>query len=324
MLLSRLAEGTFWFARHLERAEDLSRAILVCEQLRLDMPGDEPAGWQRLASVAGIDPEAAAVADPGALVGRVLADRDNPSSVFGALHRARENLRRTRSLLPSECWHTLNLLFLRVESLDGNAPPAELAAVLAQVVASSQQLAGQITARMLRDQGYTFLRMGHYLERADMMMRIARTVAASLIPTDHAFRFEDVRWTGLLKSVGAYQAYRRRHHARADLGSVLELLFVDEAFPRSVAHAVQQIGRELEGLPGHQASLAALRSCSPGKVPATRAAFDGAAGDALERLGRLAEAIQTTYFSSGPEAAVTAGARGQRREMLAQPDVAQT
>jgi len=311
MLLSRLAENAFWLARYLERAESLSRAIVVCEQLRLDMPGQEPAGWHRLASVAGVEDEAVPELGPGALVGRVLLDRSNPSSLLGALGCARENLRRTRPLLPSECWHTLNRLYLRVSALEPGAPPAELGRVLGEVVAVGQQLAGQIAAGMLRDEGYAFLRMGVFVERADMMIRIATTVASSLIPTDHSFRFEDVRWSGLLKSVGAYQASRRRHHARANLGNVLELIFTDTAFPRSFASAVQQIGRELEGLPRHEAALAVVRKCAPPQAPATRPALAHAAAHALEQLDRLSAVIQATYFS---EAAPTPGGAAEAGE----------
>jgi uncharacterized alpha-E superfamily protein len=335
MLLARLAESTFWLARYVERAEDLSRAVTVCEQLRLDMPGAEPPGWQRLAAVAGVDAAAPGLA-PTALLHRVLLDRGNPSSLLGALTAARENLRRTRMLLPSECWHTFNPVFLRIDALDPGAAPGELAEVLAQVVGASQQLAGQVAAGMLRDEGYAFLRIGVHLERADMMLRIAAALAESLIPVDHAFRFEDLRWAGLLKSVGAYQAYRRRHQARADLARAFELLLLDAAFPRSFAHCVQQIGRELDGLPRNGDALAALHACALPAVPATRAALDGVAEQALERLGSLGEAIHRTYFSPHPppslEEAAAPGKRLPSRhtapasttESTPRPDVAQT
>jgi uncharacterized alpha-E superfamily protein len=307
VLLSRLAESAFWLARYLERAEDLSRAILVCERLRLDLPGQDGFAWRRLASLAGVEAEQAARLGQQGLIGRVLLDRRNPSSLLGALHAARENMRRARALLPAGCWHTFNPVFLRIDALDGWTAPAELGAVLAQVVEVGQQLAGQIAGGMLRDEGYAFLRMGIFLERADMTLRIATSVAASLIPPGHGFRFEDVRWAGLLQSLGAYQAYRRRRHARTELAGVLDLLLADTAFPRSYAHAVQQIGRELDGLPPSPGARAALDACALGATPATRAALDAAADDALGRLARLGAAITATYFSPVPRPSVAGG-----------------
>src|SRR5579863_2792067 len=110
MLLCRLAENAFWLGRYLERAEDLSRAILAYEQIRLDLPGQRAPGWQRLAACAGVAPAEAAELASAAFVARVILDRQNPSALLGALHAARENLRRARSVFPAECWQTLNSL----------------------------------------------------------------------------------------------------------------------------------------------------------------------------------------------------------------------
>jgi uncharacterized alpha-E superfamily protein len=311
MLLCRLAESTFWLARYLERAEDLARALLVWEQLRLDMAGRETPGWQALGPLAGVAPDEAALLDRRSLVARIILDRESFSSVLGSLSRARENLRVTRSLMPSECWHTLNALYLRLERLAPEGPPAELGASLAQVVASAQQLAGQVAAAMLRDESYAFLRLGIYLERADMTLRIAIAIAEELIPADQPLRFEDVRWTGLLKSVGAYQAYRRRYHARAEFANVVDLLLIEPAFPRSLAHALQQIGREIEGLPANEAPRAALRAAASVHAPSNRAGWLQLAEVALADLANLSTVLGATYFAP-TLAAPSAGADGVR------------
>jgi len=334
MLLSRLAESTLWLARYLERAEDLSRALLACEQLRLDMGGREAPGWQRLAPLVGVDADEAARLEPSALVGRVILDRRNPSSLLGSLSQARENLRKVRSLLPSGCWHTLNPLYLRLEALEPGVAPAELGAVLAQVVASSQRFAGQVAALMLRDESYAFLRIGVQLERADMMLRIATTIAETLIPIDQPFRFEDVRWAGLLRSVGAYQAYRRRFHTRTDFGSVLELLLFDPAFPRSFAHAIQQISSDIDGLPLNEAPRAAIRAAAPVSVPMSRGGLDQFSETALADLARLSAILAANYFAPPPDtehsvanaarpapAALRPPSAGERQDST-QPDVA--
>ncbi len=297
MLLSRLAESAFWLGRYLERAEDLSRALLAYELIRLDIPGEKAPGWQRLAALAGIERETATRLEPSALIALVILDRQNPSSLLGAVHAARENLRRARSLLPSECWHTLNPIYLRLEALGAAVPPADLRAILLQIMASSHQLTGQVAACMVRDEGHAFLRIGVHLERADMMLRVATIVAETLIPAHHSFRFEDVRWMGFLKSVGAYQTYRRRYHASSDFGSALELLLVEPTFPRSLAHGLLQVGRDLDGLPRNAGPLVALRDCWPPQAVNTRNALDRFAEGAIERLAHLGSVLGATYFS---------------------------
>jgi uncharacterized alpha-E superfamily protein len=298
MLLCRLAENAYWLGRYLERAEDLSRALLAYEQIRLDLPGQRAPGWQRLATLAGVAPaESSAGLDPAAFVARVILDRQNPCSLLGALHAARENLRRARSLFPAECWHTLNPLYLRLSALDAAAAPATLRAQLEQVVAASREIGGHITAGMLRDAGYAFLRMGAHLERADMTLRIATIVADTLFPGGRGAPFEDVRWMGLLRSVGAYGTYRHRYHAATDFNSALELLLREPTFPRSLAHGLQEIGRELGGLPEHVEVQDALEACRPAQVVETRAALATFADNALAHLANLSSVLESTYFS---------------------------
>jgi uncharacterized alpha-E superfamily protein len=299
MLLCRLAENAYWLGRYMERAEDLARAFLAYEEIRLDMPGQRAPGWQSLAALAGVATEDAAHLDPSAIVGRVLLDRGSSSSLLGALHAARENLRRARSLFPAECWQTINPLYLRLGALDRSVRPAELRAVLVEVVATCRQHAGHVVAGMLRDDGHAFLRIGILLERVDMMLRVATIVAETLIP-DQGTLFEDVRWMGLLKSVGAYGTYRHRYHAATDFKRALELLLSELTFPRSLAYGLREIGRDLGRLPRNAEAQAALAACHPERVIETRAELASFADDELERLAHLGSVIENSYFSPAP------------------------
>lgn len=302
MLLARLAESTFWFGRYLERAEDLARAILAFEESSLDMPARESPAWQGLAALAGVAPSQAADRTPAALVGAMLLDRQNPSSLLGTVNMARENLRRCRSLLPPDCWQTLNPLYLRLAALGPEMPLAALGPLLGQVVAVSHELAGQIANAMIRDESYAFLRIGAHLERADMLLRTVTVVSDALIPVEHQFGYADVRWMGLLKSVGAYETYRRRYHARADFGSALELLFFDSTYPRSLEHSLLQVGRELAGLPRGEPLTPTLRACWPSQGASTRVDLARLADRALEALAAFSAAFEAHYFLPAPDA----------------------
>jgi uncharacterized alpha-E superfamily protein len=297
MLLCRLAGNAYWLGRYLERAEDLARAILAYEQIRLDIPGQRAPGWQRLAACAGVEPAEAGGLEPAAFVARVILDRQSPSAILGALHAARENLRRARSLFPAECWHTLNPLYLQLGALSVEAPHAKLRANLEQIVASCRQIAGQIASGMLRDEGYGFFRAGVQLERSDMMLRVATIVADTLIPAGRGMPFEDVRWMGLLKSVGAYGTYRHRYHAATDFGSALQLLLFEPKFPRSLVYGLDEVAGHLAGLPGNEAALSALAACRPASALVGRAALDGFAEDTLARLAHASSILEATYFS---------------------------
>jgi uncharacterized alpha-E superfamily protein len=340
MLLSRMAEGCFWLGRYLERAADLSGALLAYEQLRLDLPGPPLPAWDALAPLADVPAEAAAELAPGALVARLMVDRENPSSLLGALHRARENLRRARFLFPFDAWQTLNPLYLRLQALEaaekargagGDAgalggAPADLAAVLAEVVRVSQEFAGQIAAGMPRDEAHAFLRIGVHLERSDMMFRVATAMTRALRPTEGELRFADVRWMGLLKSVGAYHTYRRRYQGRADFRSALQLLLLEPTFPRSFAHALQQIDRDLETLPRSTGPHEALRACWQVEAARTPEGLERSAREAIGALAALGASIEATYFAPVPFDAGATPARvraratqGQEADQAARP-----
>jgi uncharacterized alpha-E superfamily protein len=315
MLLCRLAENAFWLGRYLERVEGLSRAILAYEAIRLDIPGQRAPGWQRLAACAGVEPAEAADLEPAAFVARVILERQNPSSLLGALHAARENLRRARSLFPAECWHTLNPLYLGLGALTADMPPAELRQNLERAVAACRELGGHIATGMLRDEGYAFFRMGVLLERSDMMLRVATIVADTLIPVDRGMPFEDVRWMGLLKSVGAYGTYRHRYHAATDLGSALQLLLFEPKFPRSLAYGLDEIRDHLALLPRNEDPHSALEACRPAYA-VERAALHDFADDMLARLAHASSVLEATYFSlasPAPEEARPVQAPTRRR-----------
>jgi uncharacterized alpha-E superfamily protein len=314
MLLCRLAENAFWLGRYLERAEDLARALLAYEDIRLDIPGQRAPGWQRLAALAGIAPADGAALEPTSFVDLVILDRYNPSSLLGAFHAARENLRRSRAQFPSDCWHTLNPTYLRLASTDAAAPPAELRARLDGVVACCRELAGHVAAAMLRDETNAFLRLGVHIERGDMMLRVATIVADTLLPAGKGAPFEDVRWMGLLKSVGAYGTYRHRYHAATDFRSALQLLLFEPTFPRSLSYGLSEISRILEGLPRHTEPLGAVQACRPLIPVETRAALDGFARAALLGIARASATIQKSYFffMDAPPVETNARAHGKR------------
>jgi uncharacterized alpha-E superfamily protein len=128
------------------------------------------------------------------------------------------------------------------------------------------------------------------------------------MPTDRQPPFADVRWMGLLKSVGAYTTYRHRYHARADFKSTLDLLLYEPTFPRSLAHALAEIDHDLGALPARRPVEDALEACLRSGALETRLALDDIVATALAGLARLGAAIEEAYFRRAPAASASAGA----------------
>lgn len=116
MLLARVAEAVYWSGRYLERAEDMSRIVQVHGETHIDLPVGADVGWSPLLDICGADSvrierlrrqEAEQASGPpgprvseATVVGFVVTDRDNPSSIINALAVARDNLRVARPVVP--------------------------------------------------------------------------------------------------------------------------------------------------------------------------------------------------------------------------------
>lgn len=303
MLLCTSAESLYWFARQIERADALSVALHTYEELGLDMPKSLAPQGGRLLSTLGLS----WVTSPSsfsALKPSWVLDTRNPSSVLGALQAARENLRTSRAFVPAQVWEALNAFYLELEGCSQSLSLSELLAALARVALLCNQLRGQLAAGMTRDDAYTFLDIGWHVERADMMLRLI-AVTSELVMPDEPRPFDDVRWAGLLKSVGAFEMYRRRHHGRLELGRILEFLLFSNNFPRSLAYCVARIERRLSTLPRSEPALSGLSgirldaSLLLGRRPVQSMLAQATA--ALEPLAALNSTLHQTYFAPQAE-----------------------
>jgi uncharacterized alpha-E superfamily protein len=312
MLLSSSAETMLWAGRYLERAQSLARAVLASERAYLDLPGRTPADLRRLLPLVGGDRASVANVSEFEAIHPLVFDTQNPSSVSGALERGRENLRRGRVATPPEVWAVLNSLHARHSGAEPGSSIVGASSMLEDVVASCMRIEGEIVAGMTRDAAYSFLRLGTFVERADMLLRVTQVLVSALDPNDEDRLFDDVRWIGVLRAVGAHAMYRRRHHTNVDLPRILEFLVLDESFPRSLAYCFTAIEAELRALPPNPRALVVRHNSHQivsALAGASAAALPAEVSRVLATLGALYAAVKATYFP-GESAAERREARG--------------
>ena len=253
-MLSRVAERMYWAGRYLERVETTARLISVYDRLLLDLPTNTTLGWGQLLKVVSADtafkqrhgtPNAAAV------LRFLLADPDNPSALLAALHWLRENIRTTRDIVPSEGWECVNELYLTAKhKLPTASQASDRFEILEACVSGCQLLSGLLHSTMSHGDGYQFLRIGNYLERADMTTRVVDVAAATLAETrgvDQAL--SNTLWMGVLKSVSAYQMYRQYVRRRVTADDAVKFLMGDRDFPKALGYTVDALAEALARLP---------------------------------------------------------------------------
>jgi uncharacterized alpha-E superfamily protein len=122
-------------------------------------------------------------------------------------------------------------------------------------VVRCQQITGLLSGTMSHGDAYNFLRIGNYLERADMSSRVVDVAAASLAGANPvAEQYENALWMGVLKSLSGYQMYRQYLRRRVTPGDVMMFLLADQHFPRSVANRLTALDRCLSTLPRSESS----------------------------------------------------------------------
>ena len=260
-MLSRVAETMYWLARQVERAENAARVVAVNANLLLDLPRGIAPGWRPLVDIGGVNPlfeEHYKDYEERQVLRFLLGDTRNPGAVLSALGAARENCRTIRDIVPREGWEQLNELYLHAkEDLPKGLTKGGRHAYLSRVILGCQTITGLFSGTMLHDQGYDFMRLGRHVERADMTTRIVDVRSASLLPaeTTELRPYSTIQWVSVLKSMTAYQMYRRSEQVRVQRGPVLRFLFKNPAFPRSVNHCCEGMRHSLERLPRNEAAL---------------------------------------------------------------------
>src|SRR5262245_27349400 len=258
-MLSRVADALFWMSRYVERAEQVARLLDVWFHLELDLSGVGAAPyelhWTALAAILQqYVPALGNGVSPQVGISHWLAfDTNNPGSIMACLGRARLNARSIRGTINSEVWRELNKLFWKLSDAEFVRRVKESPHEFYEAVESGSALfQGLCDAASTHDEGWQFIQLGKFVERADKTLRILdiqyHLLREMTNPADVSL--STLHWAAVLKSCRAYEPFQRRHVGRIDPGRVVEFLLVDPAFPRSVRFCLEALARSLSEIEG--------------------------------------------------------------------------
>jgi len=274
-MLAREADAMFWIGRYVERAASTARIVDVHYHSELEgaFPlaesgeGDPNALWEPILSISGDAKRFHARHGDDQNEQHILDffafDKANTNSITSCVIRARENARGVREMLSSEMYESLNMFFLEttrwnVDKILDASPHA----YFQQVKNATYLFSGIMDRTMPTGEARSFLECGLFLERADKTARmldvkyhILRTSQGSSIdPLDQH------QWTAVLRSVGAYEAFRKAHRFGITPEKVVSYLVLNPTFPASLCysisrarHALREIGGTLNKPPANRA-----------------------------------------------------------------------
>jgi len=311
-MLSRVADNLYWFSRYVRRAENTARLVGVGSTLQLDLPRSVRFTWRPMIDTVGageiftsLHPEAGSDVADVDVIRFLLLDEQNGSSLKVSLVNARELLRSIRDTLPQEVWEAVNDLHLYVESSGERALQRRYRLdFINRIVDGCLKVSGLLSANVSRDIGYQFLRLGTGIEQADMTTRIIDAGASGLItPSTEEDReaFRNMQWMAVLRSLAAYQMYRRHIRQRVTGEHALRFLLQNTEFPRSVQFCLTRAQHVLPSMPPRPAVdrhlnrvVGMIRNADPVWLAAKNPA--GFMDEVQVHLSRLHDAVVEGYF----------------------------
>lgn len=310
-MLSSTAEHLYWMARSMERAENTARMLDVTYRLSLLKQSSLEAHheWRAMLSISGLHEDFEAryeVPDSGNVLHFMALDEKNPGSIYNSIFRARENARAVRGSITSEMWEALNATWLEMRRIHKSGIDADgISRFFDWVKERSHLSRGIAHGTMLRDNSFRFIRLGSFLERADNTARILDVKYHILLPSlkDIGGAADYYQWSSLLRSVSAFESYRKVYRDQITPKRVTELLVLRPDMARSLITCMNEVNRLLHEIDGPRAAEL-LRQCALLRNKLHTDTIDDIfayglheyISEFLEKIYDLGNLVNTTYF----------------------------
>jgi len=266
-MLSRTANNLFWMARYVERGENTARILDITYRMSL-MPQERSVAqkeWFAPLNITGTlfpfsGGRYSAVGAHDVLRYMVL-DPDNPSSIMSCARAARENARAVRGAITSEMWEVLNSTWLELQHFNESRLDTEGVSQFFDWVKERAHLFRGVTVgTALKDEAFHFNRLGIFLERADNTARILDVKYHVLLPSveDVGGAVDYYQWAAVLRSVSAFESYRKVYRDVITPLRVAELLILRVDMPRSL-HACMREAYDIMQILARPQAQEALR-----------------------------------------------------------------
>ncbi|TAJ73944.1 MAG: hypothetical protein EPO51_03675 [Phenylobacterium sp.] len=249
MMLARVADSLYWIGRYVERAEHMCRLSDVMLNATLDR-SEAASQVARIALAAVGDPDVAKAKNPYDAARALALDRGDEGSIFSSIALARENARQVRDQITTETWERLNLIYLRMSDPEaGRSFEDGSQLFLHDTIADLHLFKGAGDATMSHGEGWSFLLLGVYLERAQLIGSLLEVVFGEgrrRRPISDHFAL-----TSVLRMGCALEPYLRAYTAEMQPRLILQFLMLDEDFPRSIRFCTQEIESHLSAIIRH-------------------------------------------------------------------------
>ena len=256
-MLSRTAENLYWTARYVERADSIARLLEVAYRIHLIPNTNEGylSEWDSILRASGIKEEYLRKhkeINKEKIEFFLLFDESNNSSIKSCIVKARNNLKMVRTAVTLEVWNTVNSWYHELENYEqGRYTSKNLPEILDWVKKQVNLIKGTIDHTQLVNDGFDFIRLGIYFERADFTARIIDVKYFILLPSTSLIgtQIDNFQWSLMLRSVSSYRAFKWAYgNSEIDYIKIIDFLILNSKCPRSLFFSVEKISYHLKRL----------------------------------------------------------------------------
>ena len=246
-MLSRRAKLLYWMSRYLERSNFTSRLLITTNELQLDLTLDDEISWKPLLTVVDLNKDYLKLNKKYSekkVIDYFIFNKNNSSSIFNSLSKSKENSLVIRDILPEQSIIKLNELLIKFnKSINKKNSKKNNLKLLNNIILGSQNFMYSTDLEMQRNIDYQFLRLGRFLERTDMMIRILQSQVLRSKQHKKGYEYLTLEWINILKSISAFQAYRQYSQQDISISDIINFFLKTDTFPRSINWNLNQIER---------------------------------------------------------------------------------
>jgi uncharacterized alpha-E superfamily protein len=249
-MLSRVANSLYWMSRYMERCDGILRLLRVNYAYSQDE--FDQFSWRPVLMI--FSDMLPGKIEETKYEGRdvlqfMVTDKLKKNSVFNLVSKSRENARSVQDNVTKELWQCLNDYYheIRHEQIAVALQKEDPITVIDDLVQKGMHYYGTCEITMARSEGYYFMNIGKYLERAMQSVDILNVKFSEL---DYSLeeRSDPTYWKYLLLSISGYEVFLKSYRSALDSGNIIHQIVWNTHFPRSIIYSVKRLRQSFETL----------------------------------------------------------------------------
>ncbi|MCL5128664.1 MULTISPECIES: alpha-E domain-containing protein [unclassified Algibacter] len=246
-MLSRVANNLIWLDRYMERGNGILSLLKVNLSTNQDSP--ELFSWTPIIKNYTAYDNEYHTEDALECIDFMVFNTDNSNSILNLVTKARENARSVQEHISRELWLCVNnyYLFLTNKDLRKKLGEEDLAQFLEDLRKHHLIYNGTTDVTQERGTSYYFMNIGKFLERVNLIADFTSLKLTEIGNTSDNLE-KSFYWKNLLLSIGGYQLYLKTHKSSFNEDHIIEMVFQDKLFPRSVYYCVNKLSRAITRL----------------------------------------------------------------------------